>query len=564
MKKRLLLWTATLLLGMTANNCFAEDVAPIPCDTVIFESISTSDSTVCDTTITYFITPHILVLKEANPDIAFTENGVSYDFVSETDVIVVSPTITRLPQVEEEIIITTVCCTTITAVTSMMPTVIDYCSDITPDTISIDTTHYEIINIVCTEWQDTIPQTPLICSFLEQLPLDNGLTYDYVKSCTFSYNPYEESIVIPTKVRGYNVLGIVPEALLSFSPDNSVSNWNPVPQAFAHNYGVSFPEVKPTLYVPEESATAYRNAPLWQEFDVVGVIGLFCDSIVNHISIIEMEVCDTTVTLQNDTVFYHILERTEANPQIAFTEDGISYDFVAGNNVVIVPPTRTYPEQNFITITPITVTTICCTTTIINITEIIDCMMNISVFLDTVMQLDCQTTIDEPPVVYYDTMLAPPAPLTITFNNGQTYQYDRPMYFTYDSYDQDFTIPTQVGDYNVLGIVPEVLYAYRPEYSITNLHTVPQEFEYDGGPLFPDSKPNLYVPAASVAAYEAAAVWQEFNIQSILTTGAGNAAAAPPAVVGYYSVLGVQLPQAPESGIYIILYDNGKAEKIVR
>ena len=33
---------------------------------------------------------------------------------------------------------------------------------------------------------------------------------------------------------------------------------------------------------------------------------------------------------------------------------------------------------------------------------------------------------------------------------------------------------------------------------------------------------------------------------------------------GYYSILGIKLPQEPESGIYIILYDNGKAKKVIK
>ena len=35
-------------------------------------------------------------------------------------------------------------------------------------------------------------------------------------------------------------------------------------------------------------------------------------------------------------------------------------------------------------------------------------------------------------------------------------------------------------------------------------------------------------------------------------------------VVGYYSILGQKLPQEPEKGLYIILYDNGKTEKVMK
>ena len=37
-----------------------------------------------------------------------------------------------------------------------------------------------------------------------------------------------------------------------------------------------------------------------------------------------------------------------------------------------------------------------------------------------------------------------------------------------------------------------------------------------------------------------------------------------PEIIGYYTLLGQKLPQEPQKGIYIILYDNGKAEKVVK
>ena len=36
------------------------------------------------------------------------------------------------------------------------------------------------------------------------------------------------------------------------------------------------------------------------------------------------------------------------------------------------------------------------------------------------------------------------------------------------------------------------------------------------------------------------------------------------AIIGYYSIVGIKLPQAPQSGAYIIVYDNGKKEKRMR
>ena len=46
--------------------------------------------------------------------------------------------------------------------------------------------------------------------------------------------------------------------------------------------------------------------------------------------------------------------------------------------------------------------------------------------------------------------------------------------------------------------------------------------------------------------------------------GAGLAPAQVANIVGYYSILGQRLTRELESGVYIIIYDNGKAEKIVR
>ena len=37
-----------------------------------------------------------------------------------------------------------------------------------------------------------------------------------------------------------------------------------------------------------------------------------------------------------------------------------------------------------------------------------------------------------------------------------------------------------------------------------------------------------------------------------------------PEIIGYYTLLGQKLPQEPQRGIYIILYDNGKSEKIMK
>ena len=41
-------------------------------------------------------------------------------------------------------------------------------------------------------------------------------------------------------------------------------------------------------------------------------------------------------------------------------------------------------------------------------------------------------------------------------------------------------------------------------------------------------------------------------------------ASLPANIIGYYSILGTRLPKEPASGIYIIVYDNGTAEKVVK
>jgi hypothetical protein len=48
------------------------------------------------------------------------------------------------------------------------------------------------------------------------------------------------------------------------------------------------------------------------------------------------------------------------------------------------------------------------------------------------------------------------------------------------------------------------------------------------------------------------------------TTGVSEVSTTSNTIAGYYTVLGKKLDKAPESGLYIIVYDNGKAEKIVK
>lgn len=78
----------------------------------------------------------------------------------------------------------------------------------------------------------------------------------------------------------------------------------------------------------------------------------------------------------------------------------------------------------------------------------------------------------------------------------------------------------------------------------------------------------LSVPFGTSALYEAAAEWQDFNIVERSTpdpdpTGI-NEVSETITITGYYSITGKKLDTAPGSGIYIIKYDNGKAEKVVK
>lgn len=56
----------------------------------------------------------------------------------------------------------------------------------------------------------------------------------------------------------------------------------------------------------------------------------------------------------------------------------------------------------------------------------------------------------------------------------------------------------------------------------------------------------------------------KFTTSETTSIDASLAKPAETAIVGYYSVLGEKLPQEPEKGLYIILYSNGKAEKIIK
>ena len=92
--------------------------------------------------------------------------------------------------------------------------------------------------------------------------------------------------------------------------------------------------------------------------------------------------------------------------------------------------------------------------------------------------------------------------------------------------------------------------------SVTNLADEPQNINSDVFRYLTLSDITLYVPEASLAKYQKADVWKEFKIEAV--TGIQNLCADEAVAVGFYTLTGVKLPQEPESGTYIVVYDKGK------
>ena len=74
----------------------------------------------------------------------------------------------------------------------------------------------------------------------------------------------------------------------------------------------------------------------------------------------------------------------------------------------------------------------------------------------------------------------------------------------------------------------------------------------------------LTVPKGSKAAYEAAEGWNIFNIVEGDFSSINHIESAEKTLVGYYNVMGQKLSEEPESGLYILLYDDGTTEKRVK
>ena len=96
--------------------------------------------------------------------------------------------------------------------------------------------------------------------------------------------------------------------------------------------------------------------------------------------------------------------------------------------------------------------------------------------------------------------------------------------------------------------------------SITIKNSVPPMLGRD---VFAELDPTLctlMVPVGSKAAYEAEEVWNLFNIVegSVSLNYVEN---AEKTLVSYYNIMGQKLSKEPESGLYILLYDDGTTEK---
>jgi hypothetical protein len=75
----------------------------------------------------------------------------------------------------------------------------------------------------------------------------------------------------------------------------------------------------------------------------------------------------------------------------------------------------------------------------------------------------------------------------------------------------------------------------------------------------------LTVPKGSKAAYQAAEGWKKFlNIVEGDFVSIDHIENATKTAAGYYNFTGQKLPQEPENGLYIIVYDDGSTEKIMK
>jgi hypothetical protein len=99
--------------------------------------------------------------------------------------------------------------------------------------------------------------------------------------------------------------------------------------------------------------------------------------------------------------------------------------------------------------------------------------------------------------------------------------------------------------------------------SVNSYATTPPKITTDVFTGLKLSNITLNVPPSSIALYQEADVWKDFNIAGSLTSVA-DIQAGDALVVAYYSIHGIKLPREPQSGSYIVVYDNGKTEMRIK
>jgi len=119
---------------------------------------------------------------------------------------------------------------------------------------------------------------------------------------------------------------------------------------------------------------------------------------------------------------------------------------------------------------------------------------------------------------------------------------------------------TSIGDYAFVGctaLTHVINNQYEPQVIDTYVFS-PETY----------ANATLYVPVSSYSEYITATGWQNFNniqpIENLVDMKVSEEDIMVVQIVSYYSLSGQKLPQEPQKGMYIILYDNGKTKKVIK